>query len=65
MPPASTAMRCHAGLFTIACGSSSGVRGSIAVMPAMSQNPPNGSAARPYSVWPFVVDHTVGPNPIK
>ena len=65
MPPESTAMRCQAGLFTIARGASSSVTGSIAVMPAMSQNPPNGSAASPYSVPPRVVDATVGPKPMK
>lgn len=65
MPPAITPMRCHAGLFTIACGASSGVTSSMAVMPAISQNPPSGSAATPYSVPPRVVDHTFGPKPMK
>ncbi len=34
-------------------------------MPAMSQNPPKGTALKPYSVWPFFFDHSVGPKPMK
>ena len=39
--------------------------GSSVVIPAMSQNPPTGTALSPYSVPPRRKDHTVGPKPMK
>ena len=64
IPPDMTTTRFHAAFLYIACGSSSGVISSRAVMPAMSQNPPSGSALRPYSVSPRRNEKIFGPKPM-
>ncbi len=49
-PANSTAARFHVFCLYIAYGRSSGAISSIEVIPAMSQNPPSGTALTPYSV---------------
>ena len=64
-PANNTATRFHHACRHIARGSSSGDNSSYAVIPAMSQNPPSGTALSPYSIPPRLVDQTVGPKPTK
>nr|CRL79972.1 hypothetical protein CPGR_03168 [Mycolicibacter nonchromogenicus] len=64
-PANNTATRFHVFCLYMARSTSSGANSSTAVIPAMSQKPPAGTALRPYSVSPRRVDHNVVPKPTK
>lgn len=65
MPPDITARRFQVGFLYMARSSSPGSSSSSAVIPAMSQNPPSGSALSPYSVSPRRKEKILGPKPMK
>ncbi len=64
-PATSTMNRCQPGWLMNARGSSSTAMSSSGVMPMIFTKPPAGMALTPYSVSPFLRDHSVGPKPTK